>query len=387
MIFTFNPKSEILFGDNSSEQAGARVKALGCSRVLCVYDKGVKDAGIVDPVVKSLEAAGLKVLHYGKVLADPPDTMVDECGDVARKEGVDGIVGVGGGSTLDTAKAVNVLLANPGPIVDYYLRPGAPPHRPGRPLILIPTTAGTGSEVTQVSVITNTATGAKGGVKGPATIPTLAIVDPGLTMGLPPSITAATGMDTFAHALEAFTSGINNNMMSDLLADRAIELVARNLPQAVRQGSNTEARTAMSFASVLAGLSFSDAPCHLGHAFGHALGAIHHVPHGVGCAIAQPAVIRLAAGLMPAKIRRVGELMGLKAAESLSTEELGTQVAERIMAFNREIGIPSLKDLQVKESDLLPLSRATAKDVCFNFLPVALSEADLLKIVQREYAA
>jgi alcohol dehydrogenase len=386
MIFTFNPKSEILFGQTVSAQTGARTKALGCAKVLCVYDKGVKDAGIVDPIIKNLEAAGLKVVQYGGVLADPPDTMVDECGKLAREEGVDGIVGIGGGSTLDTAKAVNVLLANPGRIADYYFRPGTSPHKPGRPLVLIPTTAGTGSEVTQVSVITNTATGAKGGVKGPATTPTLAIVDPDLTLGLPPYITAATGMDTFAHALEAYTSGVNNNLMSDLLSEKAIELVAQTLPDAVRLGSNIEARTAMCFASVLAGLSFSDAPCHLGHAFGHALGASHHVPHGVGCAIAQPAVIRLVADVMPAKVRRVGEFFGLKPAQGLSVADLGQQVSERIITFNKEIGLPTLKDLHVSKADLGPLSVAITKDVCFNFLPVSLSEPELLKIVEREYA-
>ncbi len=163
------------------------------------------------------------------------------------------------------------------------------------------------------SVVTNTATHTKGGVVGAATIASVAIVDPLLTLGMPPKITAATGMDTFAHALEAYTS-LNHNIMSDVLAEKAIELVAQYLPKAVKNGSDVEARTKMAFACLIAGMSFNDAMPHFGHAFGHTLGAGHHVPHGIGCAIAQPGVIEIAAKVAPGKVRRVGELLGLKLA-------------------------------------------------------------------------
>jgi len=236
-----------------------------------------------------------------------------------------------------------------------------------------------------VSVITNTATNTKGGVRGPATIPSVAIVDPLLTVSLPPMITATTGMDTFAHALEAYTSGINNNMMSNLLAEKAIELVVKNLPEAVRNGSNIEARTNMSFACLIAGMSFSDAPCHFGHAFAHTIGAFHHVPHGIGCAIAQPGVIEIVAELMPEKVRRVGELMGLQLNDQLSPVDLGKRVCERVIAFNKEIGIPTLKELHLKESDLALLAEGMTKDVCFNFSPVKLVVPDILKIIANAY--
>jgi alcohol dehydrogenase len=385
MIFTLNPKSQVFFGQTASKQTGEKVKALGCAKVLCVYDKGVRDAGIVDPIIENLEAAGVLVVRYDGVLADPPDTMVNECGALARKESVDGIVGIGGGSSLDTAKAVNVLLTNPGVIEEYFF--GAKPHKPGKPLILIPTTAGTASEITHVSVVTKTATGAKGGVKGPATIPTIAIIDPDLMIGLPPFITAFTGMDAFSHALEAYTSGMNNNIMSDLLAEKAIRLIAENLPQAVRNGSDIEARKNMSFACLLAGMAFSDAPCHLGHAFAHTLGALHHVPHGIGCAIAQPAVVLFVSGLMPEKIRRVGELMGLRLSRRLSSVSLGKRVSERIAALNREIGIPTLKELNVKESDLSAIAEGVTQDVCINFVPQKLTVKEIQRIIQKEYTS
>jgi alcohol dehydrogenase len=383
MLFTISTKAKVVFGEHASDKTGKETKALGCSSVLCVYDKGVKDAGIVSPIVKNLEAEGLTVVQYGGVLADPPDTMVNECAGLARKEGVDGIVGVGGGSTLDTAKGVNVLLGNSGKITDYYYRPDAPPLKPGRPLVLVPTTAGTASEVTHVAVISNTATGLKGGIIGPPTVASVAVVDPLLTLAMPPRLTAATGMDTFAHALEAYTG--MPNIMSDLLAEKAMELVIQNLPKAIKNGSDIEARTNMSFACLLAGMAFTDAKVHFGHAFGHSLGAFHHVPHGIGCAIAQPGVIEIVSNLMPKKVSRIGELMGLKLSDHLSLAELVKQVAERIVTFNREVGIPTLKELNIKESDLVPLAEAITKDVCFMFTPVKLDVQDVQRIVKKAY--
>ena len=381
--FRISPKSEVLFGERVSYQAGRKAMALGCSKVLCVYDQGVKEAGLVAPIVENMEKAGLEVVHYGNVLADPPDAMVNECGELARKEKVDGIVGIGGGSSLDTAKAVNVLLGNPGTI-ERYVGPGIG-HKPGKPLVLIPTTAGTGSEVTHMAVITKTRNNAKDSVMGVATIASLAIVDPLLTLGLPPHITSATGMDTFAHALEAYTSD-GRNTMSDMLAEKALELVTAYLPKAVRDGSDVEARTNMSFACLIAGMSFNDAIPHFGHAFGHTLGAIHHVPHGTGCAIALPGVIEIAAGVIPNKVRRVGELMGLRLSEALSPAEVGKQVSDRMIAFNKELGIPTLKELNVKESDLFRLAAGTLGDGCFLFLPKKIGMQNVLSIIQKAYA-
>lgn len=383
MIFTISPKSSVVFGEGASDQVGEKTIGFGCSKVLCVYDKGVKDAGIIDPIVKNLENAGLKVVHYDGVLPDPPDTMVNECGELARKEMVDGVVGVGGGSTLDTAKAVNVMLGNPGLIANYFLIPHGPAPKPGKPLVLIPTTAGTASEITHVAVLTNTAGNRKGGVRGPATMASLAIVDPLLTLGMPPRLTAATGMDTFSHALEAYTS-LLSNPMSDLLAEKAIALLAENLPEAVRNGSNVAARTNMAFACLIAGMSFADATPHFGHAFAHALGTSHHIPHGVGCAIGQPAVVEIAAETMPEKVRRVAQLMGLGLSENLSPAELGRRVSEEIAAFNKAIGVPTLQELGIKESDLAGVVEGMTRDVCFRFLPVKLEVPDVLDVLQRK---
>lgn len=384
MMVTISSKAEVLFGEGASEQVGERVKGLGCARVICIYDEGVRKAGSVDPVVRSLNNAGLEVVRYDGVVPDPPDTAVNECGELAREEKVDGVVGVGGGSTLDTAKGVNVLLGNPGNIQTYFAGPDMTPHKPGRPLVLIPTTAGTGSEVTCVSVIGNTATKLKGSVVGPATAASLAIVNPLLTFSMPPHVTAGTGMDTFSHALEAYTSA-QSNMLSDLLAEEAIGLVARYLPRAVRNGSDSEARTKMSFACLVAGMAFNDAIPHFGHAFANTMGALHHIPHGMCCAIAQPGVIEVVAPIMPQKVRRVGQLIGLSLVEDASPEELGREVSHRIVAFTREIGLPTLKELGIKESELPFLAETMMGDICFTGLPVRLEKADVLRIVKNMY--
>jgi alcohol dehydrogenase len=383
MSFTIAAKSEVLFGEGASHHTGKRTVALGCSKVLCIYDPGVKDAGIVGPIVENMKMAGLKVIEFGGVMPDPTDIMVDECGAIARKEKVDGIVGIGGGSSMDTAKAVNVLTTNPGPIRHYYAPTGM--HKPAKPIVLIPTTSGTGSEITHVSVVSNTATQTKAGILGPAMVASLAIVDPALTLGLPPHITAATGMDTFAHAIEGYSSGVTN-YMSNALSEKALELVFKYLPKAVKNGSDMEARTNMSLACLMAGMSFNDTMIHIGHAFGHTLGAMHHIPHGVACAIAMPGVVDIVIEVMPEKIRRVGEIMGLTLPKKLTKSELAAAVSNRIVAFNKEIGIPTLRDLKIKEEDLLPMARAATRDVGFFFLPRPVSGMEMLAIMQKAYA-
>lgn len=384
MPFSISSKPEVLFGEGASLEIGERLVGLGCKKILCVYDQGVKSAGIVDPVVDEIKKKEIAVVHFDRVLPDPPDTLVNECGDLARKEAVDGVVGIGGGSSLDTAKAVNILLANPGTI-DQYFGPGTP-HNPSKPLILVPTTSGTGSEVTFVSVISYIRAGIKTGVAGPATIATLAVVDPLLTKAMPPHITASTGMDVFSHALEAWTSKVNN-IMSDALAEKALELVITYLPRAVKDGTDMEARTRMSFASMIAGMSFNDAVPHLGHAFAHTLGALHHVPHGIGCAIAQPAVIDTAAEIMPDKVRHLACLMGLDPGTGLSAKEVGDQVAKAVVTFSRNLGIPTLKDLKIKESDLEKWAEAIMKDDVFFFVPKELTYEDVLAAVKKLYAS
>jgi alcohol dehydrogenase len=383
MITSFSRTVPVLFGPGASLRTGLKVKELGAQKVLCVYDQGVKSAGIADKIIDNLKAAGLQVVIFDGVKADPPDTIINEAAVMANEEQVDGVVGVGGGSTMDAAKAINVLLTNPPPINLYYASSGGE-HKPGKVVVLIPTTAGTGSEVTPISVVSDTATNTKRGVIGPATTATLAIVDPELLLGLPPQITASTGMDAFAHAAEALTSG-SMNPMSDVLGEKAISLITQNLNKAVKDGSDLAARTNLSFAALIAGFAFSDALIHWGHAIAHAIGAKYHIPHGIGCALALPVAMEYVAEVLPGKVRQVGLAMGLSLGENLSPAEVGGAVAEAIRQFNREVGIPSLKDFKIEESSLEQLIDGVMVDDCFMFGPKRPSADQVLGMLKKTY--
>lgn len=382
MMFNTSGTSPILFGVGAIAQVGAKVRELGCQKVILVTDKGIKGVGIADEVAKNLEVAGIKVVLYDEVPSDPPDDAMEACATVARNERVDGVVGLGGGSVLDTAKAVNVLLTNPSPISRYY---GLNvPQEPGRVLVLIPTTSGTGSEVTNISVVTDTQNNRKVGVIGKNCMATLAIVDPALTLKLPRQLTAATGMDAFSHAAEALTSGLANPV-SDALAERAILLTAQYLPIAVKDGSDLTARTNMSLASMIAGIAFKDGLPHLGHAVAHTLGAQFHIHHGVACALALPGVIEYAVDVVPDKVQVIGKAMGLKLKDGLSARETGKAVADAIRDLNTSIGIPAMKDLGVEESALDAVAPAVLKDDCANFVPREINRDLVATLLRNAY--
>lgn len=383
MIYSFSRTVPVLFGPGALLETGQKVKQSGIQKVLCVFDQGVKNAGIAEKVIGNLEEAGLQVVLFDGVQADPPDTMINEAAKMANAEKVDGIVGVGGGSSMDTAKAINVLLTNPPPINLYYVGSGKE-HKPGKFLVLLPTTAGTGSEATPISVVSDTPTRSKKGVIGPGTTASLAIVDPGLLLGLPPQITASTGMDAFSHAVEALTSG-GMNPMSDVLAEKAVSLVTENLNKAVKDGGDLTARTNMSFASLIAGMAFSDALTHWGHAIAHTVGAHYHIPHGVGCAVALPAVVEYVADVVPDKVRRVALAMGLSLPETLTPAELGKAVADAIRNLNREVGVPSLKTFKIKEDSLEQLIDGVLSDDCAMFGPKQASAGQVLAMMKKAY--
>ncbi len=384
MAFNINHMTPALFGVDSSLQTGERLKTLGCKKVLAVYDQGVKQTGITDKIIENIKEQEIEVAVFDGVKADPPDTMIDEGAEVGRKADVDGVVGIGGGSTMDTAKTINLLLNNPGKVKDY-MGTGTP-LKPGRNLILVPTTAGTGSEVTMFAVITDTADeNKKKGMAGPLVRANLAIVDPMLTVGMPPSITADTGMDAYAHAAEAIM-GNNRNPMSDLLGEQAISLVMKYLPKAVKNGKDIEARTQMSYAAMLAGYSFNDSLTHMGHSLGHTLGSIFHIPHGNACGVAMPEIIEYLAGEVPGPIRLIGKAMGLKIKASASPKEAAAQVAEVLAAFNRKIGQKTLRELGVKESELEKVAQAAFDQGMWRLSPRETSAKDMLGILKKAYA-
>ncbi|NLM52357.1 MAG: iron-containing alcohol dehydrogenase [Firmicutes bacterium] len=381
MVFTLNSTPKIVFGSGASQQTGEKVKELGCKKVLVVHGQFIKKSGIADKVVDTLLKEGIEVVRFEEVEPDPPDVIVERGADLAKKENVDGIIGIGGGSAQDTAKAINVLLGNPSPITRYLDK--SIKMNPGKKLILLPTTAGTGSEANSVSVITDTKRGVKGGVIGPPCLPDLAIIDPDFTLGLSPKSTAITGMDTFAHGVESMTT-ILANPMGDMLAEKVISLVYKYLPIAVKDGSNLEARTNLSFAATIAGMAFENTVLHLGHSIAHSMGAICHISHGIACAIATPYVIEYISDVMPDKIKVMARAMELDV-EGKSPEEAGKIVADAVRALSKEIGIPTMKELGIEKDVLEKVAEQATKDDTYPFIPKETPKETILELLHRAY--
>ncbi len=251
-------------------------------RLFVVTDPGLVRAGVVAPVVTALEAFGREVVVYQDVEADPPEARVLATVEAARSAGAEIVVGLGGGSSLDTAKLVALLAATPQPLASIYglgLAKG-----PRLPLIQVPTTAGTGSEVTPIAIVT-TPSQEKKGVVSQLLYPDLAVLDADLTLGLPAAVTAMTGIDAMVHAIEAYTSKIRKNPLADSLAREALRIMHDNLPRVLEDGSNREARSAMLAGSMMAGMAFANAPVGAVHALAYPLGGHFHVPHGLSNAL------------------------------------------------------------------------------------------------------
>ncbi|WP_037313508.1 iron-containing alcohol dehydrogenase [Ruegeria halocynthiae] len=288
--FAFNTTKSVVFGPGKAAECGALAAPLLGERVLIITDAGLRALGLCDPVITSLKNAGCDVTVFDQVEADPSRETLMTAIEAGRAAGVTGVLAIGGGSPLDVAKLTALILGSDEDLDEAW--GVAQAKGPRLPLVLIPTTAGTGSEVTPVSIITVGAE-EKRGVSSPVILPDLAILDADLTLGLPPHITAATGVDAMVHAIEAYTSkSANNNPMSRLLAREALRLLGANIHQAVRDGSNRDARGAMLLGSMLAGQAFANSPVAAVHALAYPIGGTFHVPHGLSNALILPQVLR-----------------------------------------------------------------------------------------------
>jgi alcohol dehydrogenase len=333
----------VTFGNGAIQQIGEGVKNAGIKKVLVVTDPGIVAAGHTQTALDSLEAAGVATVVYDRAETDAPDYTIADAARIGKDAKVEAVVGVGGGSVLDTAKGVAAYI----PIMDTYtiteyVRNSFAKFgefKPALPTVMIPTTAGTGSEVTQIAVITDTKSHIK---QGCLVFPNISIVDPALTVTADAITTAFTGMDAFSHANEALTStGMNPH--SDLLAMNAMERIITWLPIAVKEPENLEARTNLALASNFAGKAFADALVHVGHAMAHALGAMYHIPHGIGCALVTPVVMEHCADIRPGEFARIGRMLGAET-DGLEGKTLALAVADGLRTFVRKIGIPSMKE-------------------------------------------
>ncbi|MER2537800.1 MAG: iron-containing alcohol dehydrogenase [Azonexus sp.] len=276
--FTFETTPKIICEQGGADRLGEIARSLGITRLFLVTDAGLIKAKLIDGALASLNAAGVATTVFSDVLADPPEVSVQAAVDAAHAAGVDGVIGFGGGSSLDTAKLVALLARTPQVLPEIYgigLARG-----PRLPLIQVPTTAGTGSEVTPISILT-TPSHEKKGVVSPLLYPDVALLDSRLTLGLPPAVTAMTGVDAMVHAIEAYTTRLKKNPLSDALAVKALQLLYANLPAAVSDGKDATVRENMLLGSLFAGMAFANAPVGAVHALAYPLGGHYHLPHGL----------------------------------------------------------------------------------------------------------
>ncbi|MEP9320171.1 iron-containing alcohol dehydrogenase [Pseudomonas sp. LABIM340] len=382
--FSFATTAQILCESGSAARLGELCRERGAQRVLIVTDPGITRLNMLDGVLPGFAAAGVAVEVFDQVLADPPESIVLEASDQARRMAAQLVVGFGGGSSMDVAKLVALLahpLATQG-LKDVFGVGNA--RGPRLPLIQVPTTAGTGSEVTPIAIVTTGET-TKMGVVSPHLLPDLAVLDADLTLGLPPAVTAATGIDAMVHAIEAYTSKLKKNPLSDLLAREALRLLALNLDEAVHNGRNREARQAMLLGACLAGQAFANAPVAAVHALAYPLGGHFHIPHGLSNALVLPEVIRFNA---PNAGPLYAELAPLLLGDRLRSDADRTeQFIAELADLSPRSGLPSrLRDAGVPEDSLPRLAAdAMLQQRLLVNNPREVSESDALAIYRAAF--
>jgi len=348
--FTFSAPAEIYFGNGESALVGERILTRGGRRGFLVTDQGLVKAGLADRVQAVLNGHGLSTVVFAEVEENPHQETVEKGFLQAQAEGCDFVIGLGGGSPMDTAKMIATLLTNGGRVSDYEGRNKI--SRPPALLVAIPTTAGTASEVTPNAVITDPQRNFKMVISSPLIVPKLAILDPELTVSMPPGLTAATGMDALTHAIESYTNRTFNPIAS-ALAERAIGLISDNLRAAVAHGKNLAARYNMLLGSLMAGLAFSYTGVGLVHAMAHPLGGHFNVPHGIANAILLPKIMEYNLIGCNEETATIARLMGEKV-DGLSKWEAARRGVEAVRRLALDVGIPaSLKAVGVT-ADKIP---------------------------------
>ncbi len=346
----------MLVGSGAVDQVGEQCQKKGLQKGLIVTDKIMQNLGFVAKLEEVLGKSGIQSSVYAGVNSEPVVEYVQEGLSIYKEQGCDFLLAVGGGSPIDTAKAIAAMTTNPGSIEQY--KGLGKIARPGVPLIAVPTTAGTGSEATIFTVITDTKTDVKMLIGSPYLMPNIAVVDPLMTMSSPPSVTAATGIDALVHAIEAYVS-VKAQPMSDIFCLSAIKLISQSIRQAWSNGSNQEAREKVMLGALQAGIAFSNSSVALVHGMSRPIGAYFHIAHGVSNAALLAVITEFSLIGNPERYGHVAAAMGEKT-DGLPDIEAADLSVKAIKRLIKDINIPSLRELGVEEEKLLQLAPAMA---------------------------
>ena len=378
----FSP-NKVIFGMDTIRSIADEIKRLGGTKPIIVTDQGVVKADLIEPVKESLGAAGMGFAVYDQVQPEPPDRNINEAAAMFKSEGCDIVIGLGGGSSMDVAKGVSVVATNGGDILDWCGVDVV--KKRGAPKILCPTTAGTGSEITRVLVLTDEKENTKKVVFSDFVLGETAIVDPMLTLSMPPKVTAESGIDALVHAIETYVS-VNATPFSDMLAEPAIELIAEYLPIAWSKGSNVEARYQMSLAATVAGMAFGSGGLGAVHALSYPLGTEYHMPHGRANAVMLPHIMHYNISGNTRKFAAIAELMGSDVSD-LDDLEAAHMAVAGVEDLLDTVNISyRLCDYDIPESDIPKLVEGgMLQSRLFVPNPRDLTEDDVREIYENAY--
>lgn len=383
-VRSFEIPTVMKHGLGAVETLADEARALGIKRPLLVTDQGIVKAGLLERAAAPLKAAKMDFAVFDKVMPNPPIPLVDEGAEVYRREKCDGVIGFGGGSAMDTAKSIGVVASNGGSVLNYEWADPQPIKKRIPPTICVPTTAGTGSEVTLWAVITDPKRKIKFNVGGTALIGAwLALIDPELTLDLPPAVTAGTGMDALAHAIECYTCAYAQPL-PDSVALNAMEYVARHLRVAFAQGHNVEARYGMSMAAMLGALAYGTESAGAAHAMSQSAGGVHDVPHGALTARLLAPVMEFNYLGEPQKFARIAQALG-EDIRGLSVWDAAEKAVEAVYRLTEDVEIPTLQELGFKEDEIPMLAEIAFKDPQTIGNPRDLSQRSYVEIYERAF--
>jgi alcohol dehydrogenase len=344
------PTPDTIIGSGAIRQIPDALKGLGASTVMVVTDPGLVTAGVYEKIRALLEAAGIQVQLCDRVKPDPSITLVQSVAAEAQGKHLQAVIGLGGGSSIDTAKIAAALATNHRSVNDYL--GGAALENDSLPIIAVPTTAGTGSEATHIAILSDEEAQLKKGLTSIKLMPRFAFLDPELTLGLPPAVTAATGMDALCHAVESFTS-LNANDFSETLSLKAVQLINDNILEVFRNGSNLAAREKMLLGSFMAGAAFANAGVTAVHAFAYPIGGMFHVPHGLANTLMLAAVVRFNIVCARERFARIGDVM------TCGRSKTAEAVVQRIEELGKLLALPrNLAAAGIPEDALEPMANA-----------------------------
>lgn len=379
MASEFFVSSDVTFGKNAAKELPRILKEFKAKNVMVVYDAGVKMAGIAEKVLAEVEKADVKVTVFDGVIPNPTNEVVEEAAEIAQRENIDVFVAVGGGSSIDLTKAVNILMTNPGPIGQYggigLVK------EPVLPLIAIPTTAGTSSEITNVVALTDTKAVCKYVIIDNKIVADKVIADPEFTKTMPAGVTAVTGMDAITHAVESYISNMST-ALTEYHSIKALQIFHEYLPKAVANGSDMEAREKMMLGCLIAGFGFSNANLGLVHGIAHTLSAHFHLAHGVANATVLPYVMEYNADSCPEKMVNLAKAIDLPVSGDLAKDKY--LLSKELLKMTKTVGIKTLSELGVEEKDFEMIAEDVLKEPVLGFNPKqGVTKEDVISILKK----